>query len=134
MTRDDESKPCDFRKRLKRIVELRRPQFGSLSDLTLQAGLSKGTVTNGLRSAEAEGREPYFDLKTLKALAGVGRVSLSWLEGTGADMNASDVPPPPTVDPQQLATRRLGGEGSELARLRSENRELRRKLKQYEKR
>jgi hypothetical protein len=126
--------PCEFRQRLEQVVKLRHPQFTSVTDFALKAGVSKSTVTNALTKAEKAGGEPDFDTKTLRKLAGKGRVSLSWLEGTGRDISATDVPAEPTVSAQEIALKRLGGANSEVARLRAENRELRKRLKQYEKR
>ena len=134
MTRPDDPPPCEFRKRLQAVVERRGAQFKSISDLGLQAGLAKATLTNRLLAAEKAGEEPVFDTRTLERVAGVGRVSLSWLMGIGKDIDAPDVPPAPKVSPTEIARRRLGGENSELARLRAENRELRRQLQQREKR
>lgn len=130
MTHSDDPPPCRFRKRLQRIVDLRAPKFSSVSDLGLQAGLAKGTLTNRLLAAEKAGEEPIFSVPTLTKVAGVGAVSLSWLMGNSKSETGPDVPPPPKVSAKEVARRRAGGANAELIRLREEVERLRRQLKQ----
>lgn len=139
VTQSDDPPPCQFRRRLQRIVDLRDTQFSSISDLGLQAGLAKGTLTNRLLAAEKAGEEPIFEVPTLTKVAGIGRVSLSWLMGNAKDEAGPDIPPPPKVSPEEIARRKAGGANSEMARLRAavkrqedEIKKLRRLLKQSE--
>lgn len=86
-----------FRERLEWIFANRRHdgKRWSFSTLSLRAGLSRSTVGNNIRAAEAAGVEPNFDSDTLKRIAGVARVSFSWLSGLSSDPDAGDIPEPP---------------------------------------